>query len=205
VARDRELEALGRELERMRTEGDRGMRTLEAIAGELDQVRRQARSQATRMRMRALREAADLSERIAELGIRPERERERLLESIAEAIARIGVEDELELTEADVGAGGRVTRSAEDMFDGMVEIEVGPLDDFAQLVGFEDAAGAITATSEISVRRFARGRATLEMRLSEPTELLHELEQRAPFEFRVRKRRFDRLVLDVGADSAAAA
>jgi hypothetical protein len=205
VARDRELEALGRELERMRTEGDRGMRTLEAIAGELDQVRRQARSQATRMRMRALREAADLSERIAELGIRPERERERLLASIAEAIARIGVEDELELTEADVGAGGRVTRSAEDMFDGMVEIEVGPLDDFAQLVGFEDAAGAITATSEISVRRFARGRATLEMRLSEPTELLQELEQRAPFEFKVRKRRFDRLVLDVGADSAAAA
>ena len=37
------------------------------------------------------------------------------------------------------------------MFDGRIEIEVGPLDDFSQLVGFEDAAGAITATSEISV------------------------------------------------------
>ncbi len=79
----------------------------------------------------------------------------------------------------------------------MVEVEVGPLEDFSQLVGFEDAAGAIGATSEISVRRFARGRATLEMRLDEPVELLRELEQRSPFEFRVRDRRFDRLVLDV--------
>ena len=38
----------------------------------------------------------------------------------------------------------------------MVEIEVGPLADFSQLVGFEDAAGAIVATSQISVKRFAR-------------------------------------------------
>ncbi len=76
----------------------------------------------------------------------------------------------------------------------------GPLDDFSQLVGFEDAAGAIAATSEISVRRFTRGRATLEMKLAEPVELLRELEERAPFEFRVRDRRFDRLVLDVDAE-----
>ncbi len=86
----------------------------------------------------------------------------------------------------------------------MVEIEVGPLDDFSQLVGFEDAAGGITATSEISVKRFAQGRATLQMKLAEPVELLHELEQRSPFEFHVRQRRFDRLVLDVNAEAAKA-
>ena len=89
---------------------------------------------------------------------------------------------------------------ADAIFEGLVEVEVGPLDDFSQLVGFEDAAGAIGATSEISVRRFARGRATLEMKLAEPVELLRELEERAPFEFRVRDRRFDRLVLDVDAE-----
>ena len=49
------------------------------------------------------------------------------------------------------------------------------------------------------MKRFAQGRATLEMRLAEPVELLRELEQRSPFEFRVRDRRFDRLVLDVDA------
>jgi hypothetical protein len=85
----------------------------------------------------------------------------------------------------------------EDLFNGMVEVEVGPLSDFSQLVGFEDAAGGISATSEISVKRFAAGRATLEMRLDQPVELLRELEERAPFEFKVRGRRFDRLVLEV--------
>ncbi len=90
-----------------------------------------------------------------------------------------------------------VTRVAADVFVGEVELEVGPFSDFAQLVGFEDAAGGIGATREISVKRFAGGRATLEMRLGEPVELLRELEERAPFEFRVRDLRADRLVLDV--------
>jgi len=35
------------------------------------------------------------------------------------------------------------------------------------------------------------------MKLAEPVELLNELERRAPFEFRVRDQRFDRLVLDL--------
>jgi hypothetical protein len=36
-----------------------------------------------------------------------------------------------------------------ELFEGLVEVEIGPLNDFAQLVGFEDAADGITATSEI--------------------------------------------------------
>ena len=51
-----------------------------------------------------------------------------------------------------IGDGGAGESST-----GMVEVEVGPLTDFSQLVGFEDAAGGIAATSEISVKRFARG------------------------------------------------
>ncbi len=46
------------------------------------------------------------------------------------------------------------------------------------------------------MRRFAQGRATLEMRLAEPVELLRELEERSPFEFVVRDQRPNRLVLD---------
>jgi hypothetical protein len=92
---------------------------------------------------------------------------------------------------------GRERDAADAIFEGLVEVEVGPFEDFSQLVGFEDAAGAIGATSEISVRRFKSGRATLQMRLAEPVELLRELEERTPFGFRVRDQRFDRLVLDV--------
>ena len=46
------------------------------------------------------------------------------------------------------------------------------MSDFSQLVGFEDAAAGIGATSEVSVRRFTQGRATLAMRFKHPVELL---------------------------------
>jgi hypothetical protein len=103
---------------------------------------------------------------------------------------------------ADAGAGASSDGlgGAEDVFAGLVEVEVGPLSDFEQLAGFEDAASGIRAADRIRVKRFAQGRATLEMNLSEPIELLRELEERAPFEFRVRDTRDDRVVLDVDAD-----
>lgn len=98
------------------------------------------------------------------------------------------------------GNGHVPEAAAADVFAGLVEVEVGPLSDFAQLVGFEDAAEGIGAASEISVKRFTKGRATLELHLREPVELLRELEERAPFEFRVRDTRADRVVLDVDTD-----
>jgi hypothetical protein len=77
---------------------------------------------------------------------------------------------------------------------------VGPLTDFAQLTGFEDAAAGIRGASEIRVRRFSRGRATVSMNLADPVELLRELEERAPFDFVVRDMRSNGLVLDVDED-----
>ena len=79
---------------------------------------------------------------------------------------------------APAATNGHRLAAAGDVFEGMVEVEIGPLDDFSQLVGFEDAMGGIGATREISVKRFAQGRATLEMKLAEPVELLRELEER---------------------------
>ena len=76
---------------------------------------------------------------------------------------------------------------AHELFEGLVKVQIGPLGDFSQLVSFEDAAGQIDATSEISVERFSEGRATLSMRLDEPVELLRELEERSPLEFKVRQ------------------
>ncbi len=176
---------------------------LTALAVELDGLRGAARGQATRIRLRALRDAAELADRVAEVSRRPAETRDRLIDALHESIKRIARADGepepmlAEFAEAVAESNGHGEAAAEDLFKGMVEVEVGPLSDFSQLVGFEDAAGGISATSEISVKRFAAGRATLEMRLDKPVELLRELEERAPFEFRVRGRRFDRLVLEV--------
>jgi chromosome segregation ATPase len=190
VARGRELAAARAELGRVKAETRDELDRLAAMSEQIEAVRSQARGQATRIRLRALRDAAELSERAAEAADRPSVARDRLLDSLHEAIARISsAEDETESVAPAPGGNG--------MFAGRVEVEVGPFEDFAQLVGFEDAAGQIAATSEISVKRFASGRATLEMQLDGPVELLRELEERAPFEFKVRDHRFDRLVLDV--------
>jgi hypothetical protein len=199
VRREQELDDVRADLERLRAEGERGTRSLLLLAEEIEAVRKQARGQATRIRMRALRDAVELGERIGELARDPGGAGERLFESLQGAIASIaaGEGSGLEGLEQPPASHGRANGSAAELFDGAVEIEVGPLDDFSQLVGFEDAAGGIAATSQISVKRFASGRATLEMKLAEPVKLLRELEERTPFEFKVRDLRADRLVLDV--------
>lgn len=205
MERERELRRLRQELAEVREQSDEGLRSLARLAEELQQVRAQARGQATRIRLRALRDAAEISERVSELARRPASMREKVVDSIAEAIKRIGgEEDEPSGPEAAdeplraVGEdNGHEERQPAELFDGLVEVEIGPLSDFSQLVGFEDAAKSIAATSEISVERFTGGRATLAITLKQPVALLRELEERCDLEFRVRDMRQDRLVLDV--------
>ncbi len=201
VERERELRELRLELAQARARRDESLRALTALADDLEAIRRQARGQATRMRLRALREAADVMGRVGELGGDPGEAREALIESLQEAIERVAadVEEEEGADQSGLPAGnGHARREPGELFEGLVEVEVGPLSDFSQLVGFEDAASGIGATSEISVTRFTRGRATLAMRFKQPVELLHELEERAPFAFKVRDTGSDRVVLDVG-------
>jgi hypothetical protein len=203
VAREGELRDVREQLDRLHGENEGGLRSLAALADELEAVRSQARGQATRIRMLALREAAAMSERIGELMQEPGMAPERLASALADMLSpgtdtRDGeAEPDTPQVVAKVNGNGSAPRVAEDVFVGSVEVDIGPLSDFSQLVGFEDAAGAIGATREISVTRFAQGRATLAMRLGEPVELLRELEERAPFEFKVRDLRADRVVLDV--------
>ena len=161
-------------------------------------IRRQAGAQATRMRLRALREAAEVARRIAAMEGAESGAPPALIEALERAIERVGTEDDWrDEVAARAEANGHVEREAGELFDGLVEVEVGPLNDFSQLVGFEDAASEIGASSEISVKRFTQGRATLAMRFKHPVELLRELEERAPFEFVVRDMRSDRIVLDL--------
>jgi hypothetical protein len=159
---------------------DQSLKSLEAVSRRLEEIHAQARSQATRIRMKALREAVEVSRRVQELA------------------GRIGIDPEsLNGTDPVQGANGTTERTAEELFEGLVEVDIGPLGDFSQLVGFEDAAEQIGATSEISVQRFSEGRATLSMKLDEPVELLRELEERSPMEFKVRKVGDGQVVLDL--------
>ena len=193
VQRNRELRALREELAELRASGEDGMRSLVALGRQIEEVRRQARGQATQIRMRALRDAADLAERVSDVTRLPSAAGGRIIEALDDAIQRTADE-----AGPQVGANGdRAATGERGLFEGTVHLDIGPLTDFSQLVALEDAAGAIGATSEISIKRFSQGRATLAMRLNEPVELLRELEERCDLDFRVRSLRDDSLVLDV--------
>ncbi|HEX3668919.1 MAG TPA: hypothetical protein VHY55_07180 [Acidimicrobiia bacterium] len=194
VERERELRRLREELAGERRSGGEGMEALTALAGEIESLRRQARGQATRIRLSALHQAAEVSERLKEIAGRPGDAGERVVEALAGALERVGVEEDVEFAPA---LGGRRPRRAGDELEGLVDVEIGPLADFSQLVGFEDAARSIAAVSELSMRRFSEGRATLTLNLKEPVELVYELGERCSLPLEVRERGANRLVLDV--------
>ncbi len=196
IEREREIRSLGERLREANERHDRSIASLESVAARLDEIHAQARGQATRIRMKALREAVDVSRRAQEL-------------ADAQAAAN-GAAANGGMSSGAAGAGATANGAASGpgdapapdptgLFEGLIKVEIGPLGDFSQLVGFEDAIGRLGA-SEISVERFSEGRATLSMRLDEPVDLLRELEERSPLEFRVRRTAADNLILDVDED-----
>lgn len=178
IEREREIRGLRQQLAESNAQHDRRIASLESVSSRLEEIQSQARGQATRIRMKALHEAVEVGRRAQEL-----------------TEAQTGAAES-----PTVDAGGAVERAAKGLYEGIVRVEIGPFDDFSQLVGFEDAAGQIDATSEISVERFSEGRATISMHLDEPVELLRELEEHSPFDFRVRRTAEDNLILDVDDD-----
>jgi chromosome segregation ATPase len=170
LEREREIRVLDQRLHEANECHDRSIASLDAITARLEELEAQARGQATRIRMKALREAVEVSKKVQALT-----DAEAGAES-AEAIEPAPADDSL--------------------YAGRVKLEIGPLDDFSQLVGFEDAVGRVGA-SEISVERFSEGRATFSMNLDQPVDLLRELEELSNLEFRVRHTAADNLILDV--------
>ena len=157
IEREREIRGLTERLREANERHDRSIASLDAVSGRLEEIQAQARGQATRIRMKALREAVEVGRRVQELN-----EAQAPRPTAAPAPT------------ATAAAPGR--RDCDGIFEGLVKLEIGPLGDFSQLVGFEDAVGQLGA-SEISVERFSEGRATLSMRLDQPVELLRELEE----------------------------
>lgn len=176
LEREREIRVLGQRLREANECHDRSIASLEAITARLEELEAQARGQATRIRMKALREAVEVSKKV------------KALTDVEPAL------------QAEAPANGNGTEAEEDgLYEGRVKLEIGPLGDFSQLVGFEDAVGQIGA-SEISVERFSEGRATLSMNLDQPVDLLRELEELSALDFRVRHTAPDNLILDVDED-----
>ena len=174
LEREREIRTLDERLREANECHDRSIASLDAITARLEELEAQARGQATRIRMKALREAVEVSKKVQAL-------------SEAETAAE---------GESAPEPAGAVDES---LNAGRVKLEIGPLGDFSQLVGFEDAMGQIGA-SEISVERFSEGRATLSMNLDQPVDLLSELEELSSLDFKVRHNAPDNLILDVDED-----
>jgi hypothetical protein len=204
-ARDARLARLEREAQRLAERVVERERKLQealkkpvavAVSKGIEEIYGQARRQATRIRMKALDDAVQMAERVAELTNLRDELGARIAELAEVARARLGMEAEAP------PPGIEPAAASDGVYAGQVEVEVGPLTDFAQLTGFEDAARSIRGASEIYVKRFSRGRATVSMNLDDPVELLRELEERAPFDFIVRDTRHDGLILDVDEDQS---
>ena len=189
IEREREIRSLNEQLREASERYDRSIASLDAVTERLQEIEAQARGQATRIRMKALREAVEVGRRAQEL-------------SEAEAAAGEPAEEVEPIpAEAHAESNGHVEVDPAGLFEGMIKVEIGPLGDYSQLVGIEDAIDRLGA-SEISIERFSEGRATLSMHLDEPIELLRELEEHSPLEFRVRRAAEDNLVLDVDDDDS---
>ena len=177
IEREREIRSLTERLREANERHDRSIASLDAVSGRLEEIQAQARGQATRIRMKALSEAVEVSRRVQVL-----------------------TEAQTPATGVEPGTNGNGHGEIFDgIFEGQVKLEIGPLGDFSQLVGFEDAVGQLGA-SNISVERFSEGRATLSMQLDEPVELLNELEELSALDFKVRHTAPDNLILDVDED-----
>jgi hypothetical protein len=172
IEREREIRILAERLREANECHERSIASLEVTSSRLEEMEAQARGQATRIRMKALREAVEVSKRVKAL------------------------------TDLDVAehAGAHPEENGNSaLYEGQIKLEIGPLGDFSQLVGFEDTVGQLGA-SEVSVERFSEGRATFSMRLDEPVDLLRELEEHSLLDFKVRHTAPGNLVLDLDED-----
>lgn len=167
-----------------------------------------ARGAATRIRLCALREAAEVNARLLDAtDPRAGEVRDRMLDALELALERVGTQWERD-GEGEAAPAAPLARSAASRVSlaggqvagaprRRVSVDIGPFDDFSQLVRFEDAANAIGGTGDISIKRFSGGRARIDVALSEPVDLLRELEENCDLEFKVRSRTGDEIVLDV--------
>jgi len=196
LEREREIRRLGEQLQQANELHDRSIASLDAVSARLQEIEAQARGQATRIRMKALREAVEVGRRAQELSEAEGLTEAKTANGAGGGESRNGAAETGSRAAANGSGAGEVSQET---FEGTVKVEIGPLGDYSQLVGIEDAIGRLGG-SDISIERFSEGRATLRMNLDEPVDLLRELEENSPLDFHVRRAADDNVVLDVEDD-----
>ncbi|HVR05396.1 MAG TPA: hypothetical protein VMS02_05095 [Solirubrobacteraceae bacterium] len=81
------------------------------------------------------------------------------------------------------------------LFEGRVELGVGPFYDIGSLGAFERRLASVPGVSEASVRRFEASHAVVDVRLATPIALLRELRRTADSDFSVREVAAGRILL----------
>jgi len=136
VERERELRILEARLRDAREVHERSISTLDAVTARLQEIDAQARGQATRIRMKALREAVEVSRRVQALTDAEEN---------GGSSVPLGEDAAAEPAANGAAPNGAAPIDFDGLYEGRVKLEVGPLGDFSQLVGFEDAVGELGA------------------------------------------------------------
>jgi len=216
IERERTIRDLTERLEEANACHDRSIASLDKVTARLEELQAQARGQATRIRMKALREAVEVGKRAQLLneiedeagspnGGLPDESADIAADAEAAAEAAAQAAPLPSANGSSTNGNGHAiepgTSWTPGLYEGKVRLEIGPLGDFSQLVGFEDAVGKLGAT-DISVERFSEGRATFSMRLDRPVDLLRELEAVSFIDFKVRHTAPDNLILDVDEDGS---
>ena len=192
LERERESAQLREALQEAEERHERSLDKLEVIIGRVEEMQAAARGHATRIRMKALREAVEVSERANSLTQRMD------FAGHGELAAEAEAEDAPEADDAP--ASEEIP-----LQEGHVTVEVGPLSDFSQLLAFQEAAESLAAVEGVRLERFSDGCATLIVSLSEPTDLGAALQEAAPLALQQRDATGATLAFDVPAAGTQAA
>lgn len=182
LERERESALLRDQLREAEERHERSLEKLEVIIQRVEELQVAARGQATRIRMKALREAVEVSERAQSLTQR--------MDFAGHGGAPGGSEVEVEEIP---------------LQEGRVEVEVGPLSDFSQLLVFQESAEGLPEVDGVRLERFSDGCATLSINLREPTDLGAALQEAAPLALQQRDATTSTLAFDVPAAGTQAA
>jgi len=125
-------------------------------------------------------EARDTHRRLEEAEAEAARHREaaeevrQLRERLAHAIRELAVELDVDQHEPE-------TRREGELFDTAIELDAGQFGDLGSLTAFEQALATLPGVSEVYIRGFEAGRATIDLSLHAPTPLLEEMTERLPY------------------------
>ena len=182
LERERESALLREQLKEAEERHERSLDKLEVIIQRVEEMQAAARGQATRIRMKALREAIEVSERA---------------NSLTQRMDFAG--------HGDLADEARGEPEGAPLQEGDVAVEVGPLSDFSQLLAFQEAAEGLPEVDGVRLERFSDGCATLIVSLREATDLAAALQEAAPLGLQQRRADSSSVAFDVPAAGSQAA